>query len=282
MSSSSSSSNSGKVYVASMNFGENWDERPFRDILKQKRMDLKVELTNNDGTKMDCAILSKEFYVPEYYDNFIKSKQFQAWKKLLEQGTSIVVYDFDGPRKSDSSPDFQELTLDLLKEKIGLTKYPIGHGYILASALVGYNPDEYLEQDDNIAFEQVEFTIDNAFHELMQSNFVASRQNYLINRIMEMKTSDAIKVLQQKDKLKFHQQFFFPRVEDIFIRSKDKDFCTYLVEKHVFEDNKIIDQHIQEIKNIISLKWKTDLCVQILKNIEDQDDEDQDNYQKGH
>lgn len=204
---SSSSSKSGKVYIASMNMRGSWAERPSNTSIlnvtsmqaknKQERIDFspmseieggykgyfcfenywqsgkvfdgvdskvvknywqtlktgkrrypgskhkKVLHSNYDGTIRDYITSRKEIYVPEYFVHMIKSKSFQKWKTLLEQGTSIVVYDFDGPRKSDFTPDCQEITLDFLKEKINFANHPFGHGYVVAAALCGYKPEDY-------------------------------------------------------------------------------------------------------------------------------------------
>ena len=52
----------------------------------------------------------------------------------------IVVYDFDGPRNPDGC---DEVSVDLLREKIEDTRFPFGHGYIVAGLLAGIEPYMY-------------------------------------------------------------------------------------------------------------------------------------------
>lgn len=66
------------------------------------------------------------------------------WKKQVENGKDIVVYDFDGPRLSNGKVTCLELTVDLLREKINDTSFPFGHGYIVASWFKGIIPEQYI------------------------------------------------------------------------------------------------------------------------------------------
>lgn len=107
--------------------------------------DKKVIYAEWPGTgPLDYISSRKQIYVPEYYD-LIKDKPVLQWKiDMLDQGTNIAVYDFDGPRLDDKSPTSQLVTLDLLQEKINDTRFPFGHGYIVAGAIAGYTPDLYI------------------------------------------------------------------------------------------------------------------------------------------
>lgn len=80
----------------------------------------------------------KELYVPKYY------KLIKNAESLNVKSDIIVVYDFDGPRKEDGSVDIQPVSIDLLKEKINDTRFPFGHGYIIAGLLAGIKPKEYI------------------------------------------------------------------------------------------------------------------------------------------
>merc|ERR1712196_260872 len=76
----------------------------------------------------------KKVYVPEYY-NLIKDSP--VLNELKNDNQSYAVYDFDGPRTNDGKPTFEKVTLDLLIEKINDTKFPFGHGYIVAAEIAG-------------------------------------------------------------------------------------------------------------------------------------------------
>lgn len=96
-----------------------------------------------DG-KMDYVESRKKVYVPEYYELVKDREQVAYYKDLLSKGKDIVIYDFDGPRKSDGGVDCLEMTLDLLREKINYTKHPFGHGFVVGSLILGIKPEEYI------------------------------------------------------------------------------------------------------------------------------------------
>jgi len=86
----------------------------------------------------------KEIYVPEYYEIIKDSLVLKRLQKAVKNGQDIAVYDFDGIRADDGGPAIQELSLELLKEKIEATEFPFGHGYIVAAALMNIEPSEYV------------------------------------------------------------------------------------------------------------------------------------------
>ena len=88
---------------------------------------------------MDYVTSRKNIYIPEYY-NLIKDKEhIEYWKKSLNEGNNLVIYDFDGPRTKDGNTLCLELTKELLTEKINDTQFPFGHGYIVAACIGGIN-----------------------------------------------------------------------------------------------------------------------------------------------
>lgn len=94
--------------------------------------------------KMDYITSRKKVYVPLYFD-LMKDKEMSLfWKKQVENGKDIVVYDFDGPRLSNGKVTLLEVTLDLLREKINDTSFPFGHGYIVAGWFKGIIPEQYI------------------------------------------------------------------------------------------------------------------------------------------
>lgn len=86
----------------------------------------------------------KQIYVPEYFNLIKNNPVLIELKKELSNGTNLVVYDFDGIRNDDGTPTCKKVTLELLREKILDTRYPFGHGYIVAGALLGINPEAYI------------------------------------------------------------------------------------------------------------------------------------------
>ena len=86
---------------------------------------------------MDYVMARKEVYVKEYYDLIKDRERTLYWKKLLEEGENITIYDFDGPRTEDKGVTCLELNEDLLRDKINDLKFPFGHGYIVGMILSG-------------------------------------------------------------------------------------------------------------------------------------------------
>ena len=66
------------------------------------------------------------------------------WIRKVLEGNDIVVYDMDGPRSEDGEPITLPVTLDMLREKIEYTKFPFGHGYVVAATFAGIKPDLYI------------------------------------------------------------------------------------------------------------------------------------------
>ncbi len=103
-----------------------------------KAKGLRVLHSNYDGTVRDYITSRKEIYVKEYMALLQGKESLSLWKKRLEEGASIVIYDFDGPRAEDGDPICLEVTPELLTEKLNDSRRPFGHGYVVASALTGY------------------------------------------------------------------------------------------------------------------------------------------------
>ncbi len=101
--------------------------------------------SNYDGVIRDYVRSRKEIYVPEYYSLMVGTESFQKWKKAVESGMDIVVYDFDGPRSDTGEPLCVEVTLDTLKVKINDTRFPFGHGYVVAAGILGISPENYCD-----------------------------------------------------------------------------------------------------------------------------------------
>jgi hypothetical protein len=97
-----------------------------------------------DEEKLDYINSRKKIYVPEYYE-LIKNKALvEYWKKMLNEGNNLVIYDFDGPRTETGDVTCLELTETLLIEKINYLNQPFGHGYVVAACIAGFSPDKYI------------------------------------------------------------------------------------------------------------------------------------------
>jgi hypothetical protein len=86
---------------------------------------------------IDYITARKDVYVKEYYDLIKNRERTLYWKKLLDSGKNITIYDFDGPRNEDKSVSCLELNEELLKERIKELNFPFGHGYVVGCALAG-------------------------------------------------------------------------------------------------------------------------------------------------
>ena len=95
-----------------------------------------------DGiVRYDYITSRKQVYVPEYYD-MVKDRIAPLREKFLS-GQSITVYDFDGPRNG-ADVACMEITIPMLIEKINDPTHPFGHGYIVAAAIAGFAPADYI------------------------------------------------------------------------------------------------------------------------------------------
>ena len=86
----------------------------------------------------------KKVYVPEYYELVRSNAVLASLTERIASGEDIVVYDFDGPRTLGGDVTCEEVTLELLQEKMNDVSRPFGHGYIIAGVLAGIVPSEYV------------------------------------------------------------------------------------------------------------------------------------------
>lgn len=134
---------SGKVYenIPIEKTKKWWRElkEPKRRFPNSKGKNVLYAIFDGNDDKMDYVTSRKNVYVPEYY-NLIKDKELiEYWKKSLNEGNNLVIYDFDGPRTKEGGILCLELTKELLTEKINDIQFPFGHGYIVASCIAGIN-----------------------------------------------------------------------------------------------------------------------------------------------
>jgi hypothetical protein len=88
-----------------------------------------------DRGDMDYVTSRKEVYSKEYYELIKGRERTLYWKRLLEEGQNITIYDFDGPRNEDKSVTCLELSEELLKEKVKDLSVPFGHSYVVGMVL---------------------------------------------------------------------------------------------------------------------------------------------------
>ncbi len=81
--------------------------------------------------------------MPEYRNLIQGREMLQFYKDQLDEGRDITIFDFDGPRTPEGEVSCVKLSEDLLIEKINDTRYPFGHGYVIASILAGIPIERY-------------------------------------------------------------------------------------------------------------------------------------------
>ena len=138
---------SGKVYQEvpiekTKNWWKNLKE-PKRRYPGSKDMEVLYSLFDNNDEKMDYVTSRKKIYVPEYYNLIKDNKMIIYWKNKLKDH-DLTIYDFDGPKNDDGEITCLELTRELLIEKINDTKFPFGHGYIVAACIAEIPYQEYI------------------------------------------------------------------------------------------------------------------------------------------
>ena len=94
---------------------------------------------------LDYISSRKLIYVPEYYELIKDAKTLNKLKENLKLGINYVIYDFDGPRLNDGKVNIMEVNISNLKEKINDPKFPFGHGYVVAAALLDISPKDYID-----------------------------------------------------------------------------------------------------------------------------------------
>lgn len=91
----------------------------------------------------------KKFYVPDYTAKLngsaLAREAFQEIDHWLWAGYDVVVQDYDGPRDAAGAPLIEELTVDLLRDKIEDTTFPFGHGYVVAAKILAIPAWEYTQ-----------------------------------------------------------------------------------------------------------------------------------------
>lgn len=99
---------------------------------------LKPVSSKYDGKIYDYIGSRKAVYVPEYAKLAEQTPFFKALKRQVDDGQSVLILDFDGPRDG-----IMEVTVPNLVAKINDPSAPFGHGFVVAALLAGIAPSEY-------------------------------------------------------------------------------------------------------------------------------------------
>lgn len=101
----------------------------------------------DNGNRYTYIQARKKMYVPEYAYLVKKTNSFQILKKMVDNGKSVQILDYDGPEDTEEGSSLKSriITRKLLKEKIEDPTAPFGHGYVLAGLLAGIEPEEYCD-----------------------------------------------------------------------------------------------------------------------------------------
>ena len=97
-----------------------------------------------ENEKLDYIQSRIKVYIPEYYNLIKNSDVLKYWINEYNNGKIITIYDFDGPRMEDGNVMCSEVSKELLNRKLFETKFPFGHGYIIAGAIMGLELNDYI------------------------------------------------------------------------------------------------------------------------------------------
>jgi hypothetical protein len=185
---------------------------PHRRYPNSRGMKVKYAIFDDyPGEKLDYVTSRKKVYVPEYFELMKNTKSAVKWRKIVERGDDVCVFDFDGPRNDQGEPVCELVTLELLKDKINDTKFPFGHGFIISGYLAGFQPKDYLGDDPKkveTLRDMGKYLLDQISDpdktedicELLQTNHIA-QLNLIISyltKVLYFGVKFDIKVLQEK------------------------------------------------------------------------------------
>jgi len=100
---------------------------------------------DENGKQFDYKESRKKLYVPEYHAMIQNSESLAECKKAAAEGHDQVFVDFDGPRSEDGEPICEEVTIETLKKYINSTRFPFGHGWVVAAEVAGIDYKLYTE-----------------------------------------------------------------------------------------------------------------------------------------
>tara|TARA_B100001540_G_scaffold66878_1_gene60252 strand:+ start:4912 stop:5571 length:660 start_codon:yes stop_codon:yes gene_type:complete len=101
-----------------------------------------AEWEDFDNIKLQYIESRKKIYVP-LYEELVKTREMIIkLNNILDTGVSVIIFDFDGPFQNNK-PIVEEVTLELLENKINDISSPFGHGYVISAILSGIDHLQY-------------------------------------------------------------------------------------------------------------------------------------------
>jgi hypothetical protein len=100
---------------------------------------------DENGKEYNYVESRKKMYVPRYLEMVNGRGALIECKKEASEGKDLVFVDFDGPRTQEGSPICEEVTVDTLKKYINDTKFPFGHGWVVAAEVAGIDHKLYTQ-----------------------------------------------------------------------------------------------------------------------------------------
>lgn len=99
-----------------------------------------------DNEKLSYVESRKKVYCKLYRDLAPENEDFKKLKTLLENGTNLLIVEVDGPSPSENYGPYKkismespgmEMTEETVRFLIKDTQHPFGHGFVIASLLMG-------------------------------------------------------------------------------------------------------------------------------------------------
>lgn len=79
----------------------------------------------------------EKLYVPQYLKLMKDREALAKCKKLRDEGKDLVFMDFDGPKDADGKHTCVEVTVETLRKCMQDTRFPFGHGFVVAAEVAG-------------------------------------------------------------------------------------------------------------------------------------------------
>lgn len=81
----------------------------------------------------------KKLYVPQYLEMIKGREALVKCKKFRDEGKDQVFMDFDGPKDAEGKDTCVEVTVETLRQYMQDTRFPFGHGFVVAAEVAGIN-----------------------------------------------------------------------------------------------------------------------------------------------
>ena len=89
----------------------------------------------------------KKVYVPKYWELIENNHTLCELIDKVNNGVNVAVVDYDGPKSDEGNPLVHEISIEYLQDQINDSRngHQFGHGYIVAGAILGILPHEYID-----------------------------------------------------------------------------------------------------------------------------------------